>query len=456
MKLSRIIRNFILIALNNKQQESGHILQNRINNKRHTSPRRTVNLDEAIHLLRACESGAEHSDFIKQELGAIISHWLQSPLEEPLFLDGNYAEKWSKILNSYLLGGSKALFTGISKEDFTRPKLNFETLPYPPVKKAKFKFIDLFAGIGGFRLALQSFGGKCVMSSEWDPDAKETYHKNYGEIPFGNIKNITESRDPRKRSILSHIPAHDILAGGFPCQAFSQAGLELGFQDARGTLFFDILKIAKEKKPAALILENVKRLRTHDKGRTFAIITNSLKELGYTVYSKILKAYDFGVPQNRERIFIVAFREKLQFQFPDPSGKRIYKNMGEVLEMDVPKTFTITDKILAGHKRRRKEHKAKGNGFGFSVFKKDANYVNTISARYWKDGSEILIDQGNENPRMLTPRECARIQGFPDCFIVSGSKRAAYQQFGNSVAVPVVTAVARQVLKALDIPVKLT
>jgi DNA (cytosine-5)-methyltransferase 1 len=124
--------------------------------------------------------------------------------------------------------------------------------------------------------------------------------------------------------------------------------------------------------------------------------------------------------------------------------------------MDVPKTFTITDKILAGHKRRRKEHKAKGNGFGFSVFKKDANYVNTISARYWKDGSEILIDQGNENPRMLTPRECARIQGFPDCFIVSGSKRAAYQQFGNSVAVPVVTAVARQVLKALDIPVKLT
>ena len=337
----------------------------------------------------------------------------------------------------------------------TRPKINLGKVPYPPVRKAKFKFIDLFAGIGGFRLALQSLGGKCVMSSEWDPEAKESYYKNYGEIPFGNIKNFTESRDPNKSSITNQIPAHDILAGGFPCQAFSQAGLELGFQDARGTLFFDILKIAKEKNPAALILENVKRLRTHDKGRTFAIIINSLKELGYTVYSKILRAYDFGVPQNRERIFIVAFREKIKFQFPAPSERRIYKNIGEALEGNVPESFTITDKILAGHKRRLREHRAKGNGFGFSVFKKDAEYVNTISARYWKDGSEILIDQGSENPRMLTPRECARIQGFPDSFVVSNSKRAAYQQFGNSVSVPVVAAVGRQVLKALDNPVKL-
>jgi len=444
-----------LIALNNKQLQNGHFIQSSENLKRGGCSRRSINQDLAIHLLKAAESGAGHSDFIKQELAAIISHWLQSPHEEPLLLDGNYADKWSKILNSYLRIGEKGLFSESSKEESVRPKLNYKDLPYPPRKKAQFKFIDLFAGIGGFRLALQSLGGKCVMSSEWDPEAKETYYKNYGEIPFGNIKNFTESRDPKKRSMVSHIPAHDILAGGFPCQAFSQAGLELGFQDARGTLFFDILKIAKEKTPSALILENVKRLRTHDKGRTFAIITNSLKELGYTVYSKVLRAYDFGVPQNRERIFIVAFREKIRFEFPSPSEKRIYKNIGEALEASVPKSFTITDKILAGHKRRLREHKAKGNGFGFSVFKKDAEYVNTISARYWKDGSEILIDQGSENPRMLTPRECARIQGFPDCFIVSTSKRAAYQQFGNSVPVPVVTAVARQVLKALDNPVKL-
>lgn len=445
-----------MIALNNKQPQNGHHFQETARSKQQGITRKSITQDQAIHLLTAAESGAEHSDFIKQELGAIISHWLQSPNEEPLFLDGNYSEKWSKILDCYLRIGAKGLFSKVVKNDLARLRFNFEKVPYPPVKKAKFKFIDLFAGIGGFRLALQSLGGKCVMSSEWDPEAKETYYKNYGEIPFGNIKNFTESRDPQKSSIVNRIPAHDILAGGFPCQAFSQAGLELGFQDARGTLFFDILKIAKEKKPAAIILENVKRLRTHDKGRTFAIITNSLKELGYTVYSKVLRAYDFGVPQNRERIFIVAFREKLHFRFPGPLEKRIYKNIGEALETNVPKSFTITDKILAGHKRRLKEHKAKGNGFGFSVFKKDAEYVNTISARYWKDGSEILIDQGNENPRMLTPRESARIQGFPDSFIVSGSKRAAYQQFGNSVPVPVVTAVARQVLKALDNSIKLT
>lgn len=444
-----------MIALNNKQLQNGNLLQKPICPKRKGIAYRSVNQNEAICLLKAAEAGAEHSDFIKQELGAIISHWLQSPQEEPLLLSGDYANKWSRILNSYLRIGAKGLFSESFKEDSARPKLNLAEVPYPPVRKAKFKFIDLFAGIGGFRLALQSLGGKCVMSSEWDPEAKETYYMNYGEIPFGNIKNFTESRNPKESPIVNQIPAHDILAGGFPCQAFSQAGLELGFQDARGTLFFDILKIAKEKKPAALILENVKRLRTHDKGRTFAIITNSLKELGYTVYSKILRAYDFGVPQNRERIFIVAFREKIKFQFPAPSKEKIYKNIGEALESNVPESFTITDKILAGHKRRLREHREKGNGFGFSVFKKDADYVNTISARYWKDGSEILIDQGSENPRMLTPRECARIQGFPDSFIFSNSKRAAYQQFGNSVPVPVVAAVGRQVLKALDNPVKL-
>lgn len=209
-----------MIALNNKQLQSGNLIQKPICPKREVNACKRIDQNEAITLLKAAEAGAGHSDFIKQELGAIISHWLQSPQEEPLLLVGNYADKWSRILNSYFRIGAKGLFSESSKEDSTRPKLNLGKVPYPPVRKAKFKFIDLFAGIGGFRLALQSLGGKCVMSSEWDPEAKESYYKNYGEIPFGNIKNFTESRDPNKSSITNQIPAHDILAGAFPAKRF--------------------------------------------------------------------------------------------------------------------------------------------------------------------------------------------------------------------------------------------
>jgi len=208
-------------------------------------------------------------------------------------------------------------------------------------------------------------------------------------------------------------------------------------------------KIAKLLRPRALILENVKRLKTHDHGRTFAVITNSLREIGYKVYAKVLRAYDFGLPQNRERIFIVALDQPLHFEFPEPTGERIYKNLGEALEPKPDEWYTISDRIYEGHKRRLREHRAKGNGFGFSLFKKDAPYVNTISARYWKDGSEVLVDQPDDNPRMLTPRECARLQGFPNEFVYHESRRQAYQQFGNSVPVPVVKAVASSLLKTL-------
>lgn len=249
------------------------------------------------------------------------------------------------------------------------------------------------------------------------------------------------------------IPDHDILLAGFPCQPFSQAGLKRGFEDTRGTLFFDIARILKEKRPAAFLLENVKQLRGHDKGRTLAVIKNTLKELDYTVFVEVLAAKDFGVPQNRERIFIVGFDNKkggmiVPFDFPTPTG--IPTRVGDILQKDVDDKYTISDKLYQGHLRRKEMHKAKGNGFGFSVFNAESPYTNTLSARYYKDGSEILIDQGpDKNPRKLTPRECARLQGFPDNFIIPVSNAQAYKQFGNSVAIPVVEAIARNMIDAM-------
>jgi len=327
-------------------------------------------------------------------------------------------------------------------------QIDYSGLPFPPVQNPTFTFIDLCAGIGGIRIALQKLGGKCVFSSEWEVKAKETYFNNHGEVPFGDIKKFTTATEP---PLLFHdaIPQHDILGAGFPCQAYSQAGLQLGFQDERGTLFFEILEIARRRRPRALILENVKGLKTHDHGRTFAVIIKSLREAGYKVYTKVLRAIDFGLPQNRHRIFIVAFDQPWHFEFPKPTGQRIYETLGEALEPEPEARYTISDRTYEGLKRRLRQHRARGNGFGYSVFNEDASYVNTISARYWKNGSEVLVEQANANPRMLTPRECARLQGFPDDFIFHESRRHAYQQFGNAVPVPVVKAVAKSVLKTL-------
>jgi DNA (cytosine-5)-methyltransferase 1 len=323
--------------------------------------------------------------------------------------------------------------------------IDFSDLPFPPEAKPKFTFIDLFAGIGGFRIALQESGGKCVFSSEWEPHAKETYFNNYGEVPFGDITKFTQS-DSGDALISNGIPSHTILCGGFPCQPFSQAGLKRGFDDARGTLFFDILKIARDLRPPVLFLENVKRLKTHDSGNTFKVICNSLRDINYKVYAKVLRASDFGVPQNRERIFIVAFADPIYFDFPKAIDELDKQTLSNILEPNPEAKYTISDALWAGHQRRLKEHREKGNGFGYSLFNKDSKYVNTISARYWKDGSEILIEQEGKNPRILTPRECARIQGFPEQFKFHCSKRYAYQQFGNSVAKPVIRAVMDNIL----------
>ena len=343
---------------------------------------------------------------------------------------------------------------------------------------AQFRFIDLFAGIGGIRLPFQELGGECVFSSEWDKFAQITYAANYGEVPSGDITQIHAAQ----------IPAHDVLLGGFPCQAFSQAGLKQGFNDTRGTMFFEIQRILAAKRPNAFLLENVKQLQGHDKGQTLATILAILRgehqgeipddvpisddarqalsqPLNYWVDVRVLRAADFGIPQNRERIFIVGFDrdyygENIDFStvFQWPTPPKTPTRLGHILEdlsqlKAADDRFTISDKLWDGHQRRKAQHVHKGNGFGYTLYNADSAYTNTISARYYKDGSEILIDQSelHRNPRKLTPRECARLQGFPENFVVDAvSQGQIYKQFGNSVCVSVIRAVAGSMTQAMQ------
>ena len=309
----------------------------------------------------------------------------------------------------------------------------------------KLKFIDLFAGIGGIRLAFESMGAECVFSSEINSFACQTYEANHVDIPEGDITKIDES----------DIPDHDILPAGFPCQPFSIAGVskkkslnrEHGFLDkTQGTLFFDIARILNAKKPAAFLLENVKNLVSHDKGDTFQTILNVLEEEGYNVYWKVIDARHV-VPQHRERIYIVGFRKNIEFSFP--SFTNCEHTLGDILEKRVDKKYTLTDKLWAYLQGYAKKHREKGNGFGFGLCGRN-DITRTLSARYYKDGSEILVRQTGKNPRRLTPRECARLMGFPDNFKLVVSDTQAYKQFGNSVVVPVVQKVARQIIKSLE------
>jgi DNA (cytosine-5)-methyltransferase 1 len=302
-----------------------------------------------------------------------------------------------------------------------------------------FNFIDLFAGIGGIRLGIEEIGGKCVFSSEFDKHAQKTYFDNYGEMPSGDITLIDEKT----------IPPFDMLCAGFPCQPFSIAGKMEGFHDTRGrgNLFFDILRIIKYHKPSILFLENVKNLKTHDNGNTYKFIKEALEKEGYCVFAKVLNAKDFGLPQNRERIFIVCFLNRIPFCFPESTGQIV--KVGDILDSQVDDKYTISDKLWLGHQRRKLEHKQKGNGFGYSMFDANSPYTSTISARYYKDGSEILIAQRDKNPRKITPKEASRLQGFPETFIINPSDNQAYKQFGNSVPINVVRAVAREILKVI-------
>lgn len=308
------------------------------------------------------------------------------------------------------------------------------------------KFVDLFCGIGGFRLAFERAGCECRWSCDWDKYAQITYGENFGHKPHGDIHSIA----------VADIPPHDILCAGFPCQPFSIAGVSKkqslgrkhGFQDEKqGNLFFSIADVIDYHRPAAFVLENVKNLLSHDKGHTFEVIRRTLTEaLGYTVYYKILDAKAF-VPQHRERIFIVGFRDVRYFEFPDTSahGPRLHT----ILDSKVPSKYTLTDRLWRYLRDYAAKHKAAGNGFGFGLVTKN-DVTRTLSARYYKDGSEILLSQGEGlNPRRLTPRECARLMGFPDDFLIPVSDMQAYKQFGNSVVVPVVEAVAREVVASL-------
>lgn len=312
-------------------------------------------------------------------------------------------------------------------------------------EKPKFKFIDLFSGVGGLRIPFDELGGKCVLSSEIDKYAKMTYQSYFNHMPKGDITQIKPCE----------IEDFDILVGGFPCQPFSLAGHRKGFTDTRGTLFFEIEKILRCKMPKAFLLENVKGLKGHDKGNTYKVIKESLESMGYFVTEQVLAARDFGLPQNRERVYIVGFLEEEHFKhFKYPDKLNIETKLGKILEEEVDDKYTISDKLWAGHQRRKIEHKKKGNGFGFGLFNHDSEYTNTISARYYKDGSEILIEQKNKNPRKLTPLEAARLQGFPDELVEKARKAGVsdtqlYRQFGNAVPVNVVREVAKKMHEVL-------
>ena len=309
------------------------------------------------------------------------------------------------------------------------------------MKKKFFTYIDLFAGIGGIRIPFQELGGKCVFTSEFDKFAQQTYEANFHEIPEGDITQIEEK----------DIPSHDLLLAGFPCQAFSQAGLKKGFGDTRGTLFFDIARILEYHKPKAFLLENVKGLRSHDGGNTFNTIIRVLeRQLQYNIQTEVLNARDFGLPQNRQRLFIVGFREfsdSFSFSFPVPP--QTPTRLGNILQKRAKEKYTISDRIWASHKRRKRNARKKGYGFGYSLFDRDSVYTSTISARYYKDGAEVLIQQKNKNPRTLTPREAARLQGFPEDFKIPVSDMQAFKQFGNAVPVNVIRAIAEEMVKIL-------
>ncbi len=342
----------------------------------------------------------------------------------------------------------------LSKDKALLKEALYRHVPIKPPPVGKFRFIDLFAGIGGMRIGFQQAGGTCVFSSEFERHAQATYFANHGDYPFGDITKI----DPKL------IPDHDVLVAGFPCQPFSHAGLKLGIEDTRGTLFHNIAEILKYKKPAIAVLENVRGLISHDKGNTLRIILKTMLKIGYhcnisreiisngtliqlqnEAKKMILKSIDFGVPQNRQRIFIVLWKNKSIDNFKYPEKLNIDVNVGLILEKSPDPKYTISDKLWLGHQNRRIRNEENGKGFGFLLFDKKSPYVSTISARYYKDGSEALIAQKNKNPRKLTPREAARLQGFPENFILNSSSVNAYKQFGNSVTVTVVEKIATEI-----------
>ena len=331
-------------------------------------------------------------------------------------------------------------------------------VPFSPVENPKFTFIDLFAGIGGMRIAFQKLGGRCVFSSEWDKHSQQSYYENFGEMPFGDITKVNETE----------VPKHEVLVAGFPCQAFSIAGFKGGFKDTRGTLFFDVARILQEKHPDAFFLENVKGLYGHDKGRTLDVILRTLREdLGYYVPDpQIMNARDFGVPQNRERIFIVGFRNKAaagRFSYPKPLG--VHTTIADILEEEeVSVKYYLSNQYLRTLVNHRARHEAKGHGFGYEIIPNDgvANAIvvggmgrerNLVIDKRLTNFTPVTHIKGTVNKkgiRKMTPREWARLQGFPDKFKIVVADANSYKQFGNSVAIPAIHATGRNLIRALE------
>lgn len=423
---------------------------------------------------KAVEQAAISDDSIREiedglsfmEQAAIVTHYLKfadnAKIREPYLERGEeLATMWENARNGRGVKMPKNCLCEPMSPTYGSLFSAVIESPFPPCKKPKFTFIDLFAGIGGFRMAFQELGGECVFSSEWDEQAQKTYYANYGEVPFGDIT---------KESTKNFIPENfDILCAGFPCQAFSLAGKRRGFEETRGTLFFDVAEILRRKQPKAIFLENVKGLAIHDKGRTLRVILDTLNEVGYVVPDpQIVNAMYFGVPQHRERIYIVGFRKDLGIRKEDftyPEQKEVTKHFIDIREENpVPAKYYLSTQYwntLEAHKAR---HAAKGNGFGYEIIPDDG-VANAIVVGGMGRERNLVIDTrqtdltpttnitGTVNTmgiRKMTPREWARLQGYPDDFRIVVADASAYKQFGNSVAVPAIKATAQELLKVLN------
>ncbi len=396
------------------------------------------------------------------EINAIVSHWLQNPCIKVPFLTNSILIECDKFTSlSDEPQANDNLMDGVyDLHEHYQPILNliFNDLPFPPTNH-NFTFIDLFAGIGGFRIAFQKAGGKCVFTSEWDKFAKQTYEANFGEHPYGDIRKINKSE----------IPDHDVLCAGFPCQPFSLAGVSKkqslgkkhGFDDeTQGTLFFEIKETLRTKRPKAFMLENVKNLLSHDKGKTFEVIRHALEDLlGYVVNWKIVDGAKW-VPQHRERIFLVGYDPKqIQIKKSDiiipegPSGDYSYPELKTIIKKKV-KGHTLGPGTWATLERHKANHAKKGNGFGYGLHQfpiKNGTVTRTISARYHKDGAEVLIEQKGDRPRRLTVEEAMRLQGFnPKRFVFPVSNTQAYKQIGNSIVLPAVCECALEIAKTIE------
>jgi len=395
----------------------------------------------------------------KENRKAVLTHYLHNLHNG---VSKHYKKDALKALNEYVTYKSEKENLSLLADDALEQLLfEVENVPFPTPDNYAFKFIDLFAGIGGFRLAMQSLGGKCVFTSEWDKEAQKTYRANFGEVPFGDIT---------KEQVKNYIPDRfDLLCAGFPCQAFSIAGKRGGFEDTRGTLFFDVAEIIKRKKPKAIFLENVKGLRSHDKGKTLETILNVLRnDLGYYVPEpQVVNAKCFGVPQNRERIYIVGFRNDLKitnFEYPKPSKKKVtFANVKE--KKVVPTRYYLSTQYLQTLHNHRDRHASKGNGFGFEIIP-DTGIANAVVCGGMGRERNLVLDYritdftpetkikgfvNREGVRKMTPREWARLQGFPDKYVIPVADASAYRQFGNSVAVPAIQATANKILETIGI-----